>query len=149
MTVFSYVIEHDLGFAPNPFHRFCTLACCKPRIRSVATLGDYILGTGACRPSLSGHLIYWMRVDEVLTFDEYWADKRFKKKKPIMAKRCLSPLVTRFPYRRRTAKRLAGASGLRQPRGVLLSVGYALWWGNDQLFAAHLHRGSADELTRA
>ena len=45
--MFSYVIEHDLGFAPNPFHGACTLACCKPVIRKRAQLGDYILGTGA------------------------------------------------------------------------------------------------------
>ena len=36
MTLFSYVIEHDLGFAPNPFHGVCTLACCKPQIRKIA-----------------------------------------------------------------------------------------------------------------
>lgn len=85
MNVFSYVIEHDLGFAPNPFHRVCTLACCKPFIRKAANLGDYILGTGARRPGLHGHLIYWMRVDQILTFDEYWASVRFKKKKPVMS----------------------------------------------------------------
>jgi Nucleotide modification associated domain 2 len=84
VTVFSYVVEHDLGFAPNPFHGVCTLACCKPKIRKKAVVGDYILGTGATRPSLEGHLTYWMRVDEILTFDNYWADSRFRRKKPIM-----------------------------------------------------------------
>ena len=24
--LFSYVVDHDLGFAPNPFGGFCTLA---------------------------------------------------------------------------------------------------------------------------
>lgn len=85
MTVFSYVIEHDFGFAPNPFHGACTLACCKPKIRKKATVGDYILGTGAARPKLIGHLIYWMRVDEVTTFDQYWSDRRFHRKKPVMS----------------------------------------------------------------
>lgn len=84
MNVFSYVIEHDLGFAPNPFHGTCTLACCKPLIRKKAKLGDYILGTGATRPGLLGHLTYWMRVDEITTFDQYWSDPRFHWKKPIM-----------------------------------------------------------------
>lgn len=84
MTLFSYVIEHDLGFAPNPFHRVCTLACCKPQIRKVAKAGDLILGTGAAGPKLTGHLCYWMRVDELLTFDEYWNDHRFRRKKPVM-----------------------------------------------------------------
>jgi hypothetical protein len=85
VTVFSYVVEHDLGFAPNPFHGVCTLACCKPHIRKGARLGDYVLGTGACKPELQGHLIYWMRVDEILTFDEYWSDRRFRRKKPEMS----------------------------------------------------------------
>jgi hypothetical protein len=84
VTVFSYVIEHDLGFAPNPFHGVCTLACCKPKIRKRAKLGDYILGTGAARPKLLGKVIYWMRVDEILTFDQYWKDRRFRRKKPVM-----------------------------------------------------------------
>lgn len=85
MTVFSYVIEHDLGFAPNPFHGACTLACCKPVIRKSAKVGDYILGTGAVGPNLEGYLTYWMRVDEILTFDQYWKDKRFRRKKPHMS----------------------------------------------------------------
>ena len=85
MSVFSYVVEHDLGFAPNPFHGACTLACCKPDIRRFARPGDYVLGTGACRPGLQGHLIYWMRVGEILTFDEYWAAERFRRKKPLMS----------------------------------------------------------------
>lgn len=84
MTVYTYVIEHDLGFAPNPFHGICTLACCKPKIRKRAEVGDYILGTGATRPNLLGHLIYWMRVDEILNFDDYWKDWRFRWKKPVM-----------------------------------------------------------------
>jgi hypothetical protein len=85
VTVFSYVIEHDLGFAPNPFHGVCTLACCKPQIRKKAVVGDYILGTGAAEPKLNGYLTFWMRVDEVITFDEYWKDKRFRRKKPVMS----------------------------------------------------------------
>jgi hypothetical protein len=84
MTVYSYVIEHDLGFAPNPFHGICTLACCKPQIRKRAKEGDYILGTGAADPKLTGYLTYWMRVDEVITFDDYWQDHRFRRKKPVM-----------------------------------------------------------------
>lgn len=85
MTVFTYVIEHDLGFAPNPFHGICTLACCKPRIRKKAALGDYIIGMGAVKPKLKGHICYWMRVDEIVPFDDYWNDPRFRRKKPIMS----------------------------------------------------------------
>ena len=33
MIVYEYVMTSDSGFAPNPFHGACTLACCKPKIR--------------------------------------------------------------------------------------------------------------------
>jgi hypothetical protein len=41
MQVYSYVIDHDPGFAPNPFHGICTLAGCKPKIRQYTEVGDY------------------------------------------------------------------------------------------------------------
>lgn len=84
MNIFTYVIEHDLGFAPNPFHGVCTLACCKPRIRKKAEIGDYVLGTGAALPNLRGFLTFWMQVDEITTFDDYWQDRRFQRKKPVI-----------------------------------------------------------------
>jgi len=85
VTIFTYTIEHDLGFAPNPFHRVCTLACCKPAIRKAAKEGDYIIGMGAVKPNLRGHISYWMRVNEILSFDQYWKDHRFRRKKPVMS----------------------------------------------------------------
>jgi len=36
MKVYSYIVAYDSGFAPNPFHGICTLACCKPTIRRTA-----------------------------------------------------------------------------------------------------------------
>jgi hypothetical protein len=44
-----------------------------------------VLGTGAVKPNLRGYLTFWMRVDEVVTFDEYWTDRRFRRKKPRMS----------------------------------------------------------------
>ena len=44
MVIHTYVVQHDKGFAPNPFWGICTLACCKPRIRAKASVGDIILG---------------------------------------------------------------------------------------------------------
>lgn len=84
MSIYTYVVEHDLGFAPNPFHGVCTLACCKPQIRKHAQEGDLIIGTGAARPRRQGYLIYWMRIGGILTFDGYWSDPRFRRKKPVM-----------------------------------------------------------------
>ena len=36
VRLYSYVFDHDYGFAPNPFHGVCTLATCKPSIREHA-----------------------------------------------------------------------------------------------------------------
>jgi len=85
MRVYSYVIEHDLGFAPNPFHGPCTLACCKPDIRKAAEIGDLIIGTGAAATGLAKHMVYWMRVHDIIDFDRYRADPRFRSKRPDMA----------------------------------------------------------------
>jgi hypothetical protein len=83
--IYSYVVEHDLGFAPNPFHGLCSLACCKPQIRKSVKEGDYIIGTGATRPKLTGHLAFWLRVEKIITFDNYWIDPQFRRKKPMMS----------------------------------------------------------------
>ena len=81
----SYVVDHDVGFAPNPFHGVCTLAACKPRIRKHAVVGDYLLGTGGAANRLQGRIIYVARVGEITSFDEYWNDDRFTRKKPVIA----------------------------------------------------------------
>ncbi len=72
MSLRSYIITHDTGFAPNPFGRVCTLACCKPKIRSCAKEGDTVIGTGSVELGLSGRLIFAMQVERVLPFEEYW-----------------------------------------------------------------------------
>jgi hypothetical protein len=83
--VFSYVMVRDYGFAPNPFHGYCTLATCKPAIRRTAQLGDYIVGMGSAKQGRAGQLVYVMRVEETLTFQEYWADTRFLVKRPNLS----------------------------------------------------------------
>ncbi len=45
--LYSYVVVSDHGFAPNPFHGYCTLANCKPRIRWRAQPGGWILGSAS------------------------------------------------------------------------------------------------------
>ena len=82
MHLNSYIISRDYGFAPNPFHGFCTLATCKPRIRKRAAIGDWVIGTGGVDLKLSGRLIYAMRVTETKPFQQYWDDPRFCIKKP-------------------------------------------------------------------
>lgn len=82
MTLYSYVVVRDYGFAPNPFHGFCTLAACKHVTRRVARVGDWIVGTGSAEYHRSGQLIYAMRVTERIEFNDYWADSRFTLKRP-------------------------------------------------------------------
>jgi len=84
LRLFSYVVRYDSGFAPNPFFGYCTLATCKPDIRRNAELNDWVVGTGSADRSVQrgGHLVYTMRVTDILTFAEYWADARFQRKKP-------------------------------------------------------------------
>lgn len=84
LKLHTYVIEHDLGFAPNPFFGVCTLACCKPDIRKQARLGDFIMGTGGAKAGRQGFLTYWMRVDEIINFDQFWDDPKLALKKPAM-----------------------------------------------------------------
>ena len=84
MAYYSYVVRRDYGFAPNPFGNFCTLATCKQDIRQRASVGDWILGTGSAEYQKSGHLIFIMKISEILGFQQYWEDSRFHYKKPIM-----------------------------------------------------------------
>jgi hypothetical protein len=80
MTLFSYIVKHDSGFPPNPFFGYCTLACCKPGIRRTAKEGDWIVGL---TPKAQGNrIVYFMKVEEIMGFSEYWRDARFKEKKP-------------------------------------------------------------------
>ena len=85
MKLYSYVVARDYGFAPNPFYRFCTLATCKPIIRRVAKVGDWVVGTGSKLSGREGYIVFAMRVTECLTFDEYWSDPRFSDKRPRLS----------------------------------------------------------------
>ena len=79
-TVYSYVVAHDTGAAPNVDGGICTLAICKPTIRLKAQEGDWIVGLW---PVPDRHCItFVMRVGSVLSYADYWNDPRFAIKKP-------------------------------------------------------------------
>lgn len=82
MRLYSYVVAYDVGFAPNPFYGYCTLATCKQEIRSKAQVGDWIVGTGSRSAGLEDRLVYAMHVEEILGYDAYWNDARFARKRP-------------------------------------------------------------------
>ncbi|MGO9702778.1 MAG: hypothetical protein ACLPX7_26365 [Xanthobacteraceae bacterium] len=87
MKLYSYVVDHDTGVAPNPDGGLCTLCLCKFRERpegkrnivEMANEGDWVIGTGGVSKRSTGHrtLVYAMRVDEKPTREEYY--RRFRK----------------------------------------------------------------------
>jgi Nucleotide modification associated domain 2 len=82
LRIFSYIVARDYGFAPNPFFGWCTLATCKSAIRRTANPGDWVLGTGSKERGHSGQAVYAMRVEEAMSFNDYWSDVRFEAKRP-------------------------------------------------------------------
>jgi hypothetical protein len=42
------------------------------------------VGTGSRPNGGLGRLIYWMCIDEIIDFDRYWVDPRFRRKRPVM-----------------------------------------------------------------
>ena len=80
MKLAAYIVRVDSGFSPNPFGRYCTLACRKPSIRRKAEPGDIIVGSGSIHSAVSGRLIYAMRIREVLPLQTYW--KCYPSKRP-------------------------------------------------------------------
>jgi hypothetical protein len=86
-TLFSYVVDHDLGFAPNPSAGYCTLVHCKfggktgrRNVVELADVGDWVIGTGGKGKDSAGNgrIIYLMRVSQKLSFSKYLSDRRFQ-----------------------------------------------------------------------
>jgi hypothetical protein len=100
MKIYSYMIDHDFGLAPNPFGKYCTVAVCKPKIRKSKNLkiNDWLIGTGSKSLEKStgfkcvSRLIYAMQVSEVIDLNSYWHDPRFECKKPVMRGGTLSTM---------------------------------------------------------
>jgi Nucleotide modification associated domain 2 len=95
VKLYSYVVDHDTGFAPNPFGRICTLVCCKfsvtgkrKNIVELAGEGDWIVGLGGKSKRSAGHgtIIYAMRVTKKLSLAEYCKSSRFRLRKDADAK---------------------------------------------------------------
>ena len=89
-TLFSYVVDHDTGYAPNPFCGSCILSHCKfskspPRKNLIesANDGDWIVGTGGTSPNTVPHgkIVFVMKVEEKLPIRRLYAEKRFALKR--------------------------------------------------------------------
>lgn len=83
MKLFAYVVAHDTGFAPNPYHGYYTLATCKPKIRVRAKPGDWVVGVGSVRTAGRDRCVYAMEVSEVVSFERYGRESRFRAKQPV------------------------------------------------------------------
>jgi hypothetical protein len=92
VKLYSYVVQHDAGRAPNPYFGVCTLCRCKYRkcsakpknVIELAQVGDWVVGTGGAdlrKSAGHGKLVYAMRVDEKLTRETYYACPRFAAKR--------------------------------------------------------------------
>lgn len=82
--LYTYPITRDFGFAPNPFHGFCSLATCKPHIRKAARIGDWVMGIGGTSlGAAKKKSVFLMKVTEKIGFQNYWIDRRFSLKKPL------------------------------------------------------------------
>ncbi|BAI80360.1 conserved hypothetical protein [Deferribacter desulfuricans SSM1] len=101
MKILIYKLTHDSGFAPNPFWGYLTLAACMPNHLGVKkgtyekymeNEGLYLVGVESkmlaqkrisknFKPEVKQSLIYFAKVTEILTLNEYFNDHRFKDKK--------------------------------------------------------------------
>lgn len=159
MTLFSYVVARDYGFAPNPFYGVCTLATCKPNIRSVAVVGDWIIGTGGADNRLSGRLVFAMQVAEKLSFDEYWSDPRFALKKPRLNGSLKQAYGDNIYHRGTGGEWMQEKSHHSLPSGapnplnvnqdtkadaVLIGFKFVYWGGSGPSIPAQFRKGGAD-----
>src|SRR5688572_25583796 len=85
--LYSYVVDHDHGYAPNPERGLCSLVHCKfggyggrRNIVEKAEVGDWILGSGGVSKSSAGNgrILYLMRVDRKIPFEQYLSGSEFQ-----------------------------------------------------------------------
>lgn len=80
----TYTVATDSGLAPNPFWGWCSMAVCTPNYQNVKLeMGSWLVGF--LSRDRGNRLLYAMQVCEVIDRDAYFRDKRFLKKKPVIA----------------------------------------------------------------
>ena len=76
--LYVYKLTTDNGGAPAVYRNKLSLAICKPKIRAVAQVGDWIVGVAGQGLLPSAPLVYLMQVTEVSEDGTYYASKSFK-----------------------------------------------------------------------
>lgn len=139
MRIFSYVVDHDDGREPNPCFGTCTLCRCKfskkqgkKNVVELAAgrglVGEevWVIGTGgnSKRSTGNGTLIYAMKVEEVLTREEFcnkYPEKRSEQPKTNFEKHEQFALVSRhFWYFGSNAKPIPERFKSEKPYGFKL-----------------------------
>jgi hypothetical protein len=93
LKLYSYVVDHDTGDAPNPYFGNCTLCVCKYRdspgkprnVVEQAQIGHWVVGTGGADLQKSaghGRIIYAMKVTNKMSLQDYFTSDEFACKKP-------------------------------------------------------------------
>lgn len=136
--LFSYVVDHDYGFAPNPEGSLCSLARCKygtperANLVEKAKVGDWIIGTVGTKNSqgdsgvLVGGLLYAMEVTEKITLKEY---------------------IKRYPNRRDAKSPDGCGREILEGRFALLSKTY-FYFGSKAISLDDLPQYSAHPITK-
>jgi len=83
--LFSYVVDHDEGYSPNPVGGLWTLVHCKfsqsgrRNLVELAQVGDWVVGTGGKSTHSAGHgrLIYAMRVTDKIPLRTYLTARQY------------------------------------------------------------------------
>lgn len=107
--LYTYVMKHDSGLAPNPFWGTCSLAVCTPNHQgSRAKRGDWIAGVSD--KGRGYKIIYVMEVDERVHMNDYFIDERCRRgrRRRRSSQRCAisrgrsstGSIVTRLCYTR-------------------------------------------------
>lgn len=161
MRLFSYKIARDFGFAPNPFHGVCTLATCKPQIRAAASVGDIVVGCGSKTLGAEERVVFALRVSGKCTFQEYWDNPNFLKKRPFFGGNQSRAYGDNIYHHDADGRWLQEKSHHSFPDGQenLLNVTRdtgtdAVLWGDDFVYwgkdavpiPAHLRTGNGDDL---
>src|SRR5262252_8749995 len=77
--IFVYKLYYDAGTAPCISDGTLSLAICKPGVRNNAKKGDLVVGIAAKEIGI-GRFIYAMEVEEVISGDRYYTERRFAKR---------------------------------------------------------------------
>ena len=68
---YSYIVATDNGSSPNTENGILSLALCKPKIRSTAKLGDYVIGIAGKNISFYPRILFIMKITDISLIADY------------------------------------------------------------------------------